>query len=97
MVNYLNQSSDDIDEQILKMPKHLQLSYKNWRDGVDLRQFLNKPTFYRHRKQLLDYGIDISAPHLTPEQNNVVPMMRIIEAVPVAIPSWAYERGLVAA
>lgn len=86
-----------IDEQILKMPKPLQLSYKNWRDGVDLRQFLTHNTFYRHRRELLTYGIDISAPHLTPEQNNVVPMMRIIEAVPVAIPAWAYERGLIAA
>jgi hypothetical protein len=41
--------------------------------------------------------VEISAMHLEPEHNNVVPQMRIIEAVPVAIPLWAYERGLIAA
>ncbi|HEY8034247.1 MAG TPA: phage/plasmid replication protein, II/X family [Methylobacter sp.] len=86
-----------IDDQILKLPKPIQLTYKNWRDGVDLRSFLPKNTFYRHRRSLLLFGIDINSNHLTPEQNNVVPMMRIIEAVPVAIPSWAYQRGLIAA
>ena len=45
----------------------------------------------------MDYGIDIAAMHLTPEHNNIVPLMRIIEAVPVANPLWAYERGLIAA
>jgi II/X family phage/plasmid replication protein len=86
-----------IDEQILAMPRPVQLSYKSWRDGVNLRMFLPKNTFYRHRRALLEYGVDISAHHLAPEHNNVVPMMRIIEAKPVAIPSWAYERGLIAA
>lgn len=86
-----------IDEQLLKMPRTVQGSYQLWRQGADLRQLLAKPTFYRHRKELLQYGIDINAMHLAPEHNNVVPLMRIIEAVPVAIPAWAYERGLIAA
>lgn len=86
-----------IDEQLLKMPRTLQGSFQLWRQGADLRQLLAKNTFYRHRRELLEYGIDINATHLAPEQNNVVPMMRIIEAVPVANPVWAYERGLIAA
>jgi II/X family phage/plasmid replication protein len=86
-----------IDEQLLQMPRTVQGSYQLWRQGANLRELLAKPTFYRHRKLLLEYGVDIAVNHLAPEFNNVVPMMRIIEAVPVAIPSWAYERGLIAA
>jgi len=86
-----------IDEQLLNMPSKLRGSYTLWKQGVDLREMLSTPTFYRHRKDLLEFGIDINSTCLTPEHNNVVPLMRIIEAKPVEIPSWAYELGLVAA
>jgi len=86
-----------IDEQLLKMPRTLQGTYQLWRQGADLRQLLAKPTFYRHRSMLIEYGIDIAAMHLEPEYNNVVPLIRVIEAKPVGIPQWAYERGLIAA
>lgn len=86
-----------IDEQLLKMPRTLQGTYQLWRQGADLRQLLAKPTFYRHRKDLLEYGIDIAAMHLTPEHNNVVPLVRVIEAKPVEVPAWAFELNLIAA
>jgi len=86
-----------IDEQLLNMPNWLRGSYTLWRQGADLRQLLSHNTFYRHRRSLLEYGIDINLMHLAPEQNNIVPLMRIIEALPVANPIWAYERGLIAA
>jgi II/X family phage/plasmid replication protein len=86
-----------LDEQLIKMPNALRGTYQLWRQGADLRQLLAHNTFYRHRRQLLFFGVDINAMCLSPEHNNVVPMMRIIEAVPVAIPSWAYQRGLIAA
>jgi II/X family phage/plasmid replication protein len=86
-----------IDEDLIKMPNWLRGTYQLWRQGADLHQLLSRPTFYRHRKELLAYGIDINAMCLAPEHNNVVPLMRIIEAKPVSIPSWAYERGLIAA
>lgn len=86
-----------IDEALLKLPRAAQSSYQLWRQGADLRQLLPPRTFYRHRSILLEHGVDISSTHLAPEHNNVVPLMRIIEAVPVAIPAWAYERGLIAA
>jgi II/X family phage/plasmid replication protein len=93
----MTQQATLIDEQLLKMPRTLQGSYQLWRQGADLRQLLAHNTFYRHRRELLAYGIDISAMHLAPEHNNVVPLMRIIEAVPVVNPAWAYQRGLIAA
>lgn len=86
-----------IDEQLMKMPRALQSSYQLWRSGVDLRNMLPKPTFYRHRTGLMQFGIDISVPPLDPQNNNVVPLIRIIEATPVQNPEWAYQRGLIAA
>jgi II/X family phage/plasmid replication protein len=86
-----------IDEQLLNMPSKLRGTYTLWKQGIHLRDMLSKPTFFRHRKDLLEFGIDINSTCLTPEHNNVVPLMRIIEAKPVEIPSWAYELGLVAA
>lgn len=92
-----------IDEQLLKLPRTVQATYQLWRQGADLRGLMTgldgqvSNTFYRHRKILLEHGIDINATHLAPEHNNVVPLMRIIEAVPVTTPAWAYERGLIAA
>ncbi|ANE55659.1 phage/plasmid replication protein, II/X family [Methylomonas sp. DH-1] len=86
-----------IDEQLLKMPRWLQATYQLWRQGADVRGLLAKPTFYRHRSALLQYGIDINSMHLAPEHNNVVPLIRVIEAKPVGVPAWAYERNLIAA
>lgn len=85
-----------IDEQLLNMPRTLQGTYQLWRQGADLRQLLPLRTFYRHRRDLLTYGVDINAMCLTPEHNNVVPLMRIVEAVPVPNPDWAYQLGLIA-
>lgn len=93
----MSQQATLIDEQLLKLPRAVYATYQLWRQGADVRQILVKTTFYRHRQLLAEYGIDISAMHLAPEHNNVVPLVRIIEAKPVAIPQWAYERGLIAA
>ncbi|WP_410204808.1 phage/plasmid replication protein [Acinetobacter baumannii] len=30
------------------------------------------------------------------EKSNVIPLIRVLEAKPVGIPDWAYEKGLVA-
>lgn len=86
-----------LDEQLIKMPNALRGTYTLWRQGGDLRQLLSHNTFYRHRRALLEFGIELNATCLAPEHNNVVPMLRIIEAVPVANPDWAYQRGLIVA
>lgn len=86
-----------IDDQLLKMPRALQATYQLWRQGADLFHLMAPRTFYRHRTELKTYGIDISMPHLSPERNNVIPLIRVIEAKPVPNPQWAYEKGLIAA
>lgn len=42
-----------------KMPVHLLGVYLSWFHGVDLKNFTNRQTFWRWRKALLKYGIDI--------------------------------------
>jgi II/X family phage/plasmid replication protein len=86
-----------IDDQLLKMPRTIQASYQLWRQGADLRNLLAHNTFYTHRRKLLAYGIDINMPCMSPEHNNVVPLIRVIEATPVKNPEWAYNLNLIAA
>lgn len=83
------------DNILYELPNKLRSTYILWKDGEDLRQTLSKPTFYRHRTQLLSFGIDISIPQES-KRNNIVPMIRYLEAEPVGIPDWAYRKNLVA-
>lgn len=82
-------------EQLYEMPRAVSGTYCCWRRGFDLHQLVSKSTYYRHRKVLLTYGVDISVLHPNPERETVVPLQRVIEAVPVVTPDWAYERGLI--
>ncbi len=78
-----------LDELVLVLPPELRSTYLSWKEGYDVKSIMSKPTFYRHRKRLIEHGVDISIPKTT-KPNNVVPLMRIIEAVPAEIPDWAY-------
>ena len=83
------------DDVLDTLPMRLRMVYQSWLNGDDLKQIMTKPTFYRVRKQLEKYGIDIAT--ATPkEKTNVVPLIRYLKAEPVGIPDWAYERNLVA-
>jgi II/X family phage/plasmid replication protein len=64
-----------------------------WEAGHDLRAMFPRPTFYRHRKALLPYGVDIAVVKPS-EPSNVVPMIRILEAVPAQVPAWAHGTPL---
>lgn len=83
------------DDILDSLPPRLRLTYQAWLNGDDLKQILTKPTFYRVRKEMEKYGIDISTKS-PKEKNNVIPLIRVLEAKPVGIPDWAYERNLVA-
>lgn len=85
------------DEQLIELPPVVRGTYTMWRDGYDLRSILTKTSYYRHRKLLMNRGIDIALKHDTDNEFvNVIPLIQIIEAKPVSIPDWAYEYGLVA-
>ena len=82
-------------EQQMNLPLRLQSTYVLWRDGQDLRSLLSRPTYYKHRKELLEYGIDIALRQDAASKINVIPLVRVLEAVPVDVPYWAFEQGLV--
>jgi len=84
------------DTVLLSLPTHLRSSYALWEAGHDLRQVLAPTTFKRHRKMLRDYGIDISIVQDEKPKENIIPMIKYLEIAPMGIPSWAYEKGLVA-
>lgn len=81
--------------KVTELPRHLQSTYALWSQGVDVQSMLTKPTFYRQKKEFKAYGIDISLPCETPDVTNVVPLLRVLEARPVAVPEWAFEQGLI--
>lgn len=83
------------DDVLDTLPMRLRMVYQTWLNGDDLKAIMTKPTFYRVRKQLEQYGIDIATP--TPkEKTNVIPLVRYLKAEPVGIPDWAYDKKLVA-
>ena len=83
------------DDVLDSLPSRLRLAYQAWLNGDDLKAVLPRPTFYRYRKQNLEYGVDISSKS-PKEKSNVIPLIRVLEAKPVGIPDWAYEKNLVA-
>ena len=83
------------DDVLDSLPPRLRLTYQAWLNGDDLKQILPNGTFYRSKKALQQYGIDISTKS-PKEKSNVIPLIRVLEAKPVGIPDWAYEKNLVA-
>lgn len=83
------------DDVLNTLPTRLRMVYQTWLNGDDLKQIMSKSAFYRCRSDMLKYGIDISTKS-PKEKTNVIPLIRVLEAKPVGIPDWAYEKGLVA-
>lgn len=70
------------------LPGALRGAYALWKEGHDLRQVYSRPTFYRYRTKLLAHGVDISI-RQTEKVDNVIPLIRVLEAVPASVPDWA--------
>jgi len=84
-----------------ELPRKLLSTYIAWKSGRDVRAIVSRPTFFRHRKELLDYGIDISNPNsIDDAPNNVVairpprPFVHLRDLVPCEIPEWAKDTSL---
>lgn len=66
------------------LPRKLQGTYHIWKSGADCKAILSHMTFYRHRRELLDYGVDIAIPCLpASEPVKVVPVIQVLKAVPI--------------
>jgi II/X family phage/plasmid replication protein len=77
------------DEVMASLPSKLQGTYALWRQGYDVRTCVSRATFARHKKELMPFQIDISLPFHDADTpaGNVVPLLRVLEAKPCAIPS----------
>jgi len=71
------------------LPGRLRGVYALWEEGSDVRQHFSRPTYYRYRNELLKHGIDIAVRQDKKPESNVVPLVRILEAIPASIPEWA--------
>jgi hypothetical protein len=82
----LSRASADVDE-LTDLPKQVLSTYRMWQAGDDVVSKISRATFYRHRRELLPYGVDIAI------KSNVVQLKtktRVIKLGPVAMPDW-YE------
>lgn len=78
------------------LPGRLIAVYEAWRAGHDIRAIYSRSTYYRYRKELLLYGIDIqSTPAPQPqEEPNIVPLNRVLDGQLSLIPEWAEDTPL---
>lgn len=56
-----------------------------WRDGADLKKRLSTATYYRYRKELLKYNIDIAIPS---NVRRLAQRVEIIALAPARVPDW---------
>ena len=71
-------------------------TYLLWEKGIDIQSITSQNTFYRHRRHLLGYGIDISIPKNPSSTAEIIPLTRAIEGKPYQIPNYAFEHRLIA-
>ncbi len=66
----------------------LLLAHNSWVEGHDLRSILPKNTFYRYRREMMKYGIDIS---VSKPKNHIkpIPIKDVIFRETVQTPQWA--------
>lgn len=82
----LTRATADVD-QISELSKPLLSTYRMWQAGDDITTKLKKSQFYKHRRELLPYGVDIAI------KSNIVqfqPKTRVIQLGPVSMPEF-YE------
>ena len=84
------------DDKLKNLKPSVKMAYFAWLGGQDLKLELKRPTYYRYKAQLKELGIDIGILRdIEQKDANVIPLMRVLEAQPVGIPDWAFEKGLV--
>jgi hypothetical protein len=72
---------------IADLPKAARLAFADWQAG---REFAgSRATFYRRRKDLLPFGVDIAVPCNVVQ---FVPPTRILKVEPTRMPAWYQER-----
>lgn len=64
-----NSEMTELGDQINKLTNTEAATYVRWREGMDPRASMSRPTFYRHRKSIMDkLGVDIASAPSKPEK-----------------------------
>ena len=82
----LSRGSTEIDN-LSSLPKPLLSTYRMWQAGDDITEKLSRNIFYKHRRELLPYGIDIA---IKSNISQLKTKTRVIRLGPVSPPEW-YE------
>lgn len=84
-------------KEVTELPDKLVPVYRLWQNGEDLRAMFSRSTFYRHRKELKKVGIDIAVPPSSPQESQVIPLIKVLAAEQIiAPPAWAVGTPLLA-
>lgn len=85
------------DSEIQNLKPSERTAYYAWLGGADMKAVLPKTTFYRHRKTLMEFGVDIGIAYdANKVDDKIISLMDILQREPMSIPDWAYEQNLVA-
>jgi II/X family phage/plasmid replication protein len=87
------------DDVVEGLPARLVPVYDAWKAGRDLQKLYSRPTFYRHRKALLVFGVDIARVQprvvVAASQYPLGRPIREILSMPFAdVPDWARGTNL---
>jgi hypothetical protein len=83
-VNKVNNDAAFIDS----LPQRLRVVAATFLSGRDVRSLMKKTTFYKYRKALLEYGIDLADERPALISSTV----REIEIIPVEAPDWYWNK-----
>lgn len=90
----MNEQRALVGKKLMELPTKLRSSYALWQAGHHMAEILPRTTYYRHRKELIKFGIDLTI-SCEKKESNVVPFIRVLEAKPATIPEWAYRDNLI--
>lgn len=82
------------DDVLADLSAAQRTAYLAWTSGVDLRGVMPHRSFYRLRSKLLPHGVDIATLQPSEDRSNVVPLVRVLEAIPAGVPDWADDTAL---
>lgn len=69
------------------LPQRLRVVAATFLSGRDVRALMSRRTFFRYRKALLEYGIDLADER--PAQ--IASTVREVEIIPVTVPDWYWK------
>ena len=77
------------DEAIKQLPTRLRSSYQLWKEGHDVRAFVSRRTFYRHRRELKAFGVDIAEVKPREGEREAVSLLPVLQGRWMGVPEWA--------